>query len=143
MGHRVWSLLLKGFNGNKATLTFKMIMMLAIYIVKTNPHIKRALHITYSYVFLDEFQDTTDIQYDLVKECFFGSNTKITAVGDNKQRIMVWAGAVKRIFNIFCDEWNPKGSFANESSLCTKIGCTTTRNVCFSKRKGNRSLCFR
>ena len=109
MGHRVWSLLLKGFNGNKATLTFKMIMMLAIYIVKTNPHIKRALHITYSYVFLDEFQDTTDIQYDLVKECFFGSNTKITAVGDNKQRIMVWAGAVKRIFNIFCDEWNPKG----------------------------------
>lgn len=109
MGHRVWPLLLKGFNGNKATLTFKMIMMLAIYIVKTNPHIKRALHITYSYVFLDEFQDTTDIQYDLVKECFFGSNTKITAVGDNKQRIMVWAGAVKRIFNIFCDEWNPKG----------------------------------
>lgn len=37
IGHRVWPLLLKGFNGNKATLTFKMIMMLAIYIVKTNP----------------------------------------------------------------------------------------------------------
>lgn len=66
------------------------------------------MHITYSYVFLDEFQDTTDIQYALVKECFFGSNTKVTAVGDNKQRIMVWAGAVKQIFKIFCDEWNPK-----------------------------------
>lgn len=108
IGHRVWPLLLKGFNGNRATLTFKMIMMLAIYIVKTNPYIRRALHITYSYVFLDEFQDTTDIQYALVKECFFGSNTKVTAVGDNKQRIMVWAGAVKQIFKIFCDEWNPK-----------------------------------
>ena len=22
---------------------------------------------------------------------------------------MVWAGAVKQIFKIFCDEWNPKG----------------------------------
>lgn len=109
LGHRVWPLLLHGFNGNKATLTFKMIMILAMHIVKTNPHIKRALHMTYSYVFLDEFQDTTDIQYALVKECFFGSNTKITAVGDNKQRIMVWAGAVRRIFNIFCDEWHPKG----------------------------------
>ncbi len=108
IGHRVWPLLLKGFNGNRATLTFKMIMMLAIYIVKTNPYIRHALHITYSYVFLDEFQDTTDIQYALVKECFFGSNTKVTAVGDNKQRIMVWAGAVKQIFKIFCDEWNPK-----------------------------------
>lgn len=109
LGHRVWPLLLHGFNENKATLTFKMIMMLAIYIVKSNPHIKRALQMTYSYVFLDEFQDTTDIQYALVNECFFESNAKITAVGDNKQRIMVWAGAVRRIFNIFCDEWHPKG----------------------------------
>lgn len=81
IGHRVWPLLLHGFNGNKATLTFKMIMMLALYIVKTNPHIKHALQMTYSFVFLDEFQDTTDIQYAFVKECFFGSAAKITAVG--------------------------------------------------------------
>lgn len=109
IGHMVWPLLLKGFNSNKATLTFKMIMMLAMHIIKTNPHIKCALRMTYSYVFLDEFQDTTDIQYAFVKECFFGSNTKITAVGDNKQRIMVWAGALKRVFNVFCDEWKPEG----------------------------------
>ena len=109
IGHRVWPLLLHGFNGNKATLTFKMIMMLALYIVKTNPHIKRALQMTYSFVFLDEFQDTTDIQYAFVKECFFGSATKITAVGDNKQRIMVWAGAVKTIFNDFHKELDPLG----------------------------------
>lgn len=109
IGHRVWPLLLKGFAENKATLTFKMIMLLAIHIIRTNPYIKRALQLTYSFAFLDEFQDTTEIQYAFVKECFFGSNTKITAVGDNKQRIMVWAGAVKRIFNIFYDEWNPEG----------------------------------
>ena len=109
IGHRVWPLLLHGFNGNKATLTFKMIMMLALYIVKTNPHIKRALQMTYSFVFLDEFQDTTDIQYTFVKECFFGSAAKITAVGDNKQRIMVWAGAVKTIFNDFHKELDPLG----------------------------------
>ena len=109
IGHRVWPLLLHGFNGNKATLTFKMIMMLALHIIKTNPHIKRALQMTYSFVFLDEFQDTTDIQYALVKECFFGSATKITAVGDNKQRIMVWAGAVKTIFNDFHKELDPLG----------------------------------
>lgn len=109
IGHRVWPLLLKGCNGNKATLSFKMIMMLAMYIVRTNPHIKRALQRTYSFVFLDEFQDTTSIQYAFVKECFWDSSTKITAVGDNKQQIMVWAGAVKRIFKIFFDEWSPKG----------------------------------
>ena len=63
LGHKVWPLLLKGFNGNKATLTFKMIMMLAMYIIETNPYIKQALQMTYSFVFLDEFQDTTAIQY--------------------------------------------------------------------------------
>ena len=109
ISHRVWPLLLRGFNGNKATLTFKMIMMLAMYIVKTNPYIKRALQMTYAYVFLDEFQDTTDLQYAFLKECFFGSGTKITAVGDNKQRIMGWAGALKGIFNLFCQELNPEG----------------------------------
>lgn len=41
LGHKVWPLLLKGFNGNKATLTFKMIMMLAMYIIETNPYIKQ------------------------------------------------------------------------------------------------------
>lgn len=109
IGHRVWPLLLHGFNGNKATLTFRMIMMLTLYIIKTNPHIKRSLRMTYSFVFLDEFQDTTDIQYAFVKECFFDSATRITAVGDNKQRIMVWAGAVKTIFNDFHKELNPLG----------------------------------
>lgn len=109
IAHRVWPLLLQGFNGNKATLTFKMIMMLAMHIVKTNPHIKRALQMTYACVFLDEFQDTTDLQYAFLKECFFDSGTKITAVGDNKQRIMGWAGAMKGIFNLFCQELKPEG----------------------------------
>ncbi len=101
-----WSLLLKGFDGRKATLTFKMIMKLAEHIIRTNPQIKRALRTTYSYVFLDEFQDSTNLQYGFVKECFLGSNTKITAVGDNKQRIMIWAGARKTIFDDFKREFN-------------------------------------
>lgn len=46
----------------------KMIMMLAMYIIETNPYIKQALQMTYSFVFLDEFQDTTAIQYAFVKE---------------------------------------------------------------------------
>mgnify|MGYP000053670225 FL=1 len=64
---------------------------------------------TYSFVFLDEFQDTTAIQYAFIKECFWGCSTKITAVGDNKQRIMVWAGAVKTIFKDIYNELNPVG----------------------------------
>lgn len=97
----VWQLLLKGFDAYLPTLTFSMISMLSEYIVRINPKIKRSLQITYQYVFLDEFQDTTTLQYNLVKQCFLRSDSLVTAVGDNKQRIMLWAGARKTIFADF------------------------------------------
>jgi len=108
LAENVWSLLLKGFDDCKSTLTFKMITMLAKYMIETNLPIKRALQLTYSYIFLDEFQDTTGMQYAFVKQCFLGSDSKITAVGDNKQRIMVWAGALKGIFLAFNNEFKPE-----------------------------------
>ena len=43
---------------------------------------------------MDEFQDTTQVQYDLVKAIFLGSTTVVTAVGDNKQQIMRFAMAM-------------------------------------------------
>lgn len=86
---------------NNGRLTFRMIMRLAEYILKTNPIITKYLHKTYDYVFLDEFQDTTTIQYDFLKTCFQGSNKVLTAVGDDKQRIMTWAGARKTVFDDF------------------------------------------
>lgn len=106
VGERVWKLLLKGFDGNKSTLNFIMISKLAELIVRTNQMIKLSIQATYKYVFLDEFQDTTNLQYNLVKQCFLSSHTIITAVGDNKQRIMVWAGARKTVFDDYQREFN-------------------------------------
>ena len=106
LGENVWKLLLKGFDDYKPCLSFKMICILAEFIVRTNPKIKRGLQLTYKHIFLDEFQDTTDLQYKLVKQCFWNSDSIMTAVGDNKQRIMVWAGARKTVFNDFVTEFN-------------------------------------
>ena len=60
-----------------------------------------SLRQTYSHVFIDEFQDTTKMQYDLVYKIFKESNSVVTAVGDEKQKIMVWAGALKGIIDKF------------------------------------------
>ncbi len=92
----VWNRLLKSPN---ARLSFRMISRLAELIINSNPLLKEYLQRTYHYVFLDEFQDTTDLQYDLFKSCFLGSKSCYTAVGDDKQRIMVWAGARATVFN--------------------------------------------
>jgi DNA helicase II / ATP-dependent DNA helicase PcrA len=81
-----------------SAVNFEMIDRLAELLLRTNPKILAALRATYSFVFLDEFQDTTSIQYDLIQTAFHGSPAILTAVGDNKQRIMGWANALKGIF---------------------------------------------
>lgn len=88
-------------NIEKSKLTFKMIIRIVEYLIRSNPKLLHALRNTYSHVFLDEFQDTTSLQYDLVKTLFKDSNVVLTAVGGIKQKIMGWAGAKSQIFTYF------------------------------------------
>ncbi|NBE09460.1 UvrD-helicase domain-containing protein [Paragemmobacter ruber] len=85
----------------KSVLSFPMIGRLAELLLRVNPMARDALRLTYSHLFMDEFQDTTQIQYDLVRTIFFGTDTTITAVGDNKQQIMRWAMAMDDPFAAF------------------------------------------
>lgn len=57
-------------------------------------------------MFLDEFQDCTDQQYELVKLAFLKTSIRLTAVGDTKQKIMGWAGAMDGIFQSFVDDFD-------------------------------------
>jgi len=96
---RFWQGALHG--GRKSRLSFPMIGRLAELLLRLNPMAGEALRLTYSHLFMDEFQDTTQVQYDLVKTIFLGSNAVITAVGDNKQQIMRWAMAMDAPFAAF------------------------------------------
>lgn len=96
--NKIWQQML---GAAPSKVSFKMIMRLAEFIINSNPKIKLYLQQTYKHVFLDEFQDTTGIQYDLFKSCFLGSDAIYTAVGDDKQRIMTWAGAKTTVFEDF------------------------------------------
>lgn len=87
--------------GKKSTLSFTMIGRLAELLLRANPLARDALRLTYSHLFMDEFQDTTQIQYDLVRTIFLGTETVVTAVGDNKQQIMRWAMAMDDPFTAF------------------------------------------
>lgn len=87
-------------------LTFAMINRLAILILATNPHIRSALQATYPYVFLDEFQDVTGPQYELLRVAFSNGATRFTAVGDDKQKIMTWAGALPNAFSRFIRDYD-------------------------------------
>jgi superfamily I DNA/RNA helicase len=86
-------------------LTFVMINRLSELLLRSNRQILRALRITYPFVFLDEFQDTTSAQYNFLHTVFYDTNAVLTAVGDDKQRIMGWAGALPDAFEQFISEF--------------------------------------
>ena len=90
---------------DRPALSFPMLNRLAAFLLRENPRILDALRHTYSHVFLDEFQDTTGPQYDLITTGFRRSESVVTAVGDDKQRIMLWAGAMPDIFSRYTEDF--------------------------------------
>jgi superfamily I DNA/RNA helicase len=82
----------------RTSITFEDLVPLAVEILKKSEVARNAVRQTYSHVFLDEFQDCTNAQYSLIKTAFQGTAIPLTAVGDTKQRIMGWAGALEGIF---------------------------------------------
>ena len=77
----------------RSALTFVTLNRLAELALRAAPDVKRALQLTYPFIFVDEFQDTTYAQYDFLLSAFREAGMSVTAVGDDKQRIMTWAGA--------------------------------------------------
>jgi superfamily I DNA/RNA helicase len=87
-------------------IKFDELVPLAIQILTESSVARNAVRQTYSDVFLDEFQDCTDKQYQLVRMAFLGTRIRLTAVGDTKQKIMGWAGALEGIFETFSAEFS-------------------------------------
>jgi superfamily I DNA/RNA helicase len=90
----------------RRSITFADMVPLAVQIIESSQIARNAIRQTYSHVFLDEFQDCTDEQYQLIKACFEGTSTRLTAVGDTKQRIMGWAGALEGIFEKYAEDFD-------------------------------------
>jgi superfamily I DNA/RNA helicase len=93
---------------HKQSIIFADMVPLAVEIVESSVIARTAIRQTYSHVFLDEFQDCTDMQYRLIRACFQGAEAKLTAVGDTKQRIMGWAGALEGIFTTYAEDFNAR-----------------------------------
>jgi superfamily I DNA/RNA helicase len=90
-------------------ITFGELVPFATEILRSSNIARNAVRQTYSHVFLDEFQDCTGEQYQLISHVFGRTNILLTAVGDTKQRIMGWAGALEGIFVNFSSDFNARG----------------------------------
>lgn len=87
-------------------ITFDDLVPFAIDILQKSPDARNAIRQTYTHVFLDEFQDAKANQYALLREIFLDTGAVLTAVGDVKQRIMRFAGALDGIMKTFAEDYD-------------------------------------
>jgi len=86
-------------------ITFNDMVPLATEVLTSSAVARNAVRSTYSHVFLDEFQDCTNAQYQFVLSAFGATPSQVTAVGDSKQRIMRFAGALDGVFERFVQDF--------------------------------------
>src|SRR5690606_7261796 len=73
-------------------MDFDDLIFLAIKLLRDHPAVRAALHETFRYVLIDEYQDTNKAQYQLA-QLLLGPHRNFVAVGDDDQSIYGWRGA--------------------------------------------------
>lgn len=77
-------------------LDYDDLLLYTLLILENFPDAREYYSNKYSMIFVDEFQDTNDVQYQLMKY-LVGNNTYLTVVGDPDQTIYTWRGAKNEI----------------------------------------------
>lgn len=85
---------------NDNLLDFDDLLILTNKLLSDFPEIYQKWSNYFEYVLIDEFQDTNDKQYELLK-CLVSQSQNIFAVGDPDQMIYTWRGANEEIINSF------------------------------------------
>ena len=87
-------------------------------VIKGNVDVINYLRDRYNYIYIDEFQDTSQIQYELIKLYASGAK-KIVAIGDDDQTIYSWRGSYNKIITeLFAKDFNPTISSLTVNYRC-------------------------
>ncbi len=73
-------------------LDFDDLLEKTVRLLETHPDIRNYYNKTWDYIHVDEYQDTNEVQYQLVR-LLSGSKKNVCVVGDSDQNIYSWRGA--------------------------------------------------
>ncbi len=88
---------LKKTNGQ---LDFNDLIIEVKNLLTQNEFIREKWSNKYKYIFIDEFQDTNNVQFEIIKS-LTNENSNLTVVGDPDQNIYSWRGANINLINNF------------------------------------------
>lgn len=95
-------------------MDFDDLLMNAVRLFQQNPEVLDRYHHYYSYILIDEFQDTNIAQYQLMK-LLASKHKNVLVVGDPDQSIYAFRGADYRNIGLFRQEFEPQEIFLKEN----------------------------
>lgn len=107
---------------NSNAVDFDDLILWTVRLFNDNPNIRDRYSKRFEYVLIDEFQDTNQAQYDLVKH-FASYHQNLFAVGDEDQSIYRWRGADYRNVQRFESE------FPQSCKLLLEQNYRSTQNI--------------
>ena len=87
-------------------MDFDDLLFNTVYMLQKIPDLARQLAYRFRYVVVDEYQDTNDVQYELLK-LLINEDKNVTVVGDDDQSIYGWRGANIKIIRNFHRDFAP------------------------------------
>ncbi|MFZ9138993.1 MAG: ATP-dependent helicase, partial [Bacilli bacterium] len=102
-----------------ANLDFDDLLMKAIEILEKFPEVKVKWQGYFSHILVDEFQDTNDVQYHLLR-LLMNINTNLYVVGDPDQTIYSWRGANPKIILDLTQSFTIETIILNQNYRSTK-----------------------
>jgi DNA helicase-2/ATP-dependent DNA helicase PcrA len=98
------------------SLDFDDLILMARELLKTNTEVRERMQKRWQHILVDEFQDTSEVQLDLVKLL---STSSLLIVGDGDQSIYSWRGAHAESMSDFVKEFNKRSGGVKQKEVDT------------------------
>ena len=115
-------------------MDFDDLLFNTVLLLQKVPSITNQLKQVFQYVVVDEYQDTNDVQYELLK-LLINDDKNVTVVGDDDQSIYGWRGANIKIIRNFHRDFAPvtivklERNYRSTSNIVKGAGSVIAHNV--------------
>jgi DNA helicase-2/ATP-dependent DNA helicase PcrA len=115
-------------------MDFDDLLFNTVFLLQKVPSITNQLKQLFTYVVVDEYQDTNDVQYELLK-LLINEDKNVTVVGDDDQSIYGWRGANIKIIRNFHRDFAPvtivklERNYRSTSNIVKGAGSVIAHNV--------------
>jgi DNA helicase-2/ATP-dependent DNA helicase PcrA len=110
----------EGMLTRNGALDFDDLLLKTVKLLKEHESVREKYREDFKYIHIDEYQDTNEVQYELVK-LLVGKGSNICVVGDTDQNIYSWRGAqIKNMLHFEKDFPGAKIVFLEQNYRSTK-----------------------